>query len=180
MRVRMRQAITILKCFTFAREDYHRRFIGKYRPVVVGIAWTIQMKSKSTLCIGNYKITFFRSRSRPGPVPRDRNHFAAPYVYEGPVKNRYESSVKIDTCDNLNDCRHSSPASSHMCQRCPSRVKSCRCRTATRRLIEKSYRAAPETRWVINLPLPHRCRDGFQKNVPNFTATTVLDQKYWY
>jgi hypothetical protein len=40
------------------------------------------------------------------------------------------------------------------------------------------------------LPLPHRdvrkkklplrCRDGFQKNVRNFTATTVLDQKYWY
>jgi hypothetical protein len=30
------------------------------------------------------------------------------------------------------------------------------------------------------LPLPHRCRNGFQKNVPNFTAATVLDQKYWY
>jgi hypothetical protein len=40
------------------------------------------------------------------------------------------------------------------------------------------------------LPLPHRdvrkknrtrrCRHGFQKNVPNFTAATVLDQKYWY
>jgi hypothetical protein len=28
--------------------------------------------------------------------------------------------------------------------------------------------------------LPRRCRDGFQKNVSNFTAVTVLDQKYWY
>jgi hypothetical protein len=28
------------------------------------------------------------------------------------------------------------------------------------------------------LPLPHR--NGFQKNIPNFTAATVLDQKYWY
>jgi hypothetical protein len=28
--------------------------------------------------------------------------------------------------------------------------------------------------------LPHRCRDGFQKNVSNFTVATVLDQKYWY
>jgi hypothetical protein len=25
-----------------------------------------------------------------------------------------------------------------------------------------------------------RCRDGFQKNVSNFTAATVLNQKYWY
>jgi hypothetical protein len=25
---------------------------------------------------------------------------------------------------------------------------------------------------------PRRCRDGFQKNVSSFTATTVLDQKY--
>jgi hypothetical protein len=41
-----------------------------------------------------------------------------------------------------------------------------------------------------NLPLPHRdfrkktllrrCRDGFQKNVSNFTAKTILDHKYWY
>jgi hypothetical protein len=29
-----------------------------------------------------------------------------------------------------------------------------------------------------NLPLPYR--DGSQKNVPNFTAAPVLDQKYWY
>jgi hypothetical protein len=27
--------------------------------------------------------------------------------------------------------------------------------------------------------LPRHCRDGFQKNVSNFTAATVLDQKYW-
>jgi hypothetical protein len=51
-------------------------------------------------------------------------------------------------------------------QRCPSRLKSCRCRTAT--LERKSYRAAmvykkilprrcrdaAATRWLINLPLP--------------------------
>jgi hypothetical protein len=39
---------------------------------------------------------------------------------------------------------------SSLYQRCPSRLKSC------------------------------RCRDGFQKNVSNFIAATVLDQKYWY
>jgi hypothetical protein len=41
---------------------------------------------------------------------------------------------------------------------------------------------------IEKLPLPHRDvrkkklprRDGFQKNVTNFTAATVLDQKYWY
>jgi hypothetical protein len=27
-------------------------------------------------------------------------------------------------------------------------------------------------------PLPHR--DDFQKNLPNFTTTTALNQKYWY
>jgi hypothetical protein len=28
--------------------------------------------------------------------------------------------------------------------------------------------------------LPRRCRDGFRKNFSNFTATEVLDQKYWF
>jgi hypothetical protein len=28
--------------------------------------------------------------------------------------------------------------------------------------------------------LTRRCRNGFQNNVPNSTATNVLDQKYWY
>jgi hypothetical protein len=45
---------------------------------------------------------------------------------------------------------------------------------------KKSYRAAAGTRWLINLPPPRRCRDGCQKNVPNFTAVPVLDQRYWY
>jgi hypothetical protein len=58
--------------------------------------------------------------------------------------------------------------------------KSYRAAASTRRLIKKSYRAAAATRWLINLPPPRRCRDGFQKNVPNFTAAPVLDQKYWY
>jgi hypothetical protein len=49
-------------------------------------------------------------------------------------------------------------------QRCPSRLKSCRCRKVT------AYKKI----------LPHRWRDGFQKYVSNFTAATVLDQKYWY
>jgi hypothetical protein len=31
-----------------------------------------------------------------------------------------------------------------------------------------------------NLPLPCRRRHGFQENISNFTAVTVLDQKYWY
>ncbi len=53
-----------------------------------------------------------------------------------------------------------------------------RAAAATRRLIKKSYRAAATTRWLISLPPPRRCHDGFQKNVPNFTAASVLDQKY--
>jgi hypothetical protein len=27
----------------------------------------------------------------------------------------------------------------------------------------------------VRKKLPHRCHDGFQKHVPNFTAATVLD-----
>jgi hypothetical protein len=33
-------------------------------------------------------------------------------------------------------------------------------------------------REVRKKKLPRRCRDGFQKNVSNFTAAIVLDQKY--
>jgi hypothetical protein len=46
-------------------------------------------------------------------------------------------------------------------------------------VYKKSYRAAAATRRLIkNLtaPLPR----WFSKNVPNFTAAPVLDQKYWY
>jgi hypothetical protein len=29
-----------------------------------------------------------------------------------------------------------------------------------------------------NLPLPRRCRDGFQKNLSNLTVETIFGQKY--
>jgi hypothetical protein len=56
------------------------------------------------------------------------------------------------------------------------RKKSYRAATAPRLFIKKSYRDATAYKKI----LPRRCRDGFQKNVPNFTPATVLDQKYWY
>jgi hypothetical protein len=59
-------------------------------------------------------------------------------------------------------------------QRCPSRLKSCRCRAVT--LEKYSYRAAAVTAYKRILPR----RDGFQKNASNFTAATVLDQQYWH
>jgi hypothetical protein len=40
---------------------------------------------------------------------------------------------------------------------------------------KKSYRVAIATTYKKILPQ----RDGFQKNVSNFSATTILDQKYW-
>jgi hypothetical protein len=61
-------------------------------------------------------------------------------------------------------------------QRCPSRLKTCRCRTAAfekkataplpRRdgLLKKSHRAAAAT--VYKNKLPRRCRDDFFKNLP--------------
>ena len=45
---------------------------------------------------------------------------------------------------------------------------------ATRRFIKK----VAATHRKINLPLPRRCRDDFQKNVSNFTVATILDSKY--
>ncbi len=62
-------------------------------------------------------------------------------------------------------------------ERCPSRLKSYHCRTAT---LEKKLTCRCRDATAYKKILPRRCRDGFQKNVPNFTATTVLDQKYWY
>jgi hypothetical protein len=50
-------------------------------------------------------------------------------------------------------------------------------------VVEICQRIEKQTEMSIaaeKLPLPHRCRDGFQKNVSNFTVATVLDQKYWY
>jgi hypothetical protein len=35
-------------------------------------------------------------------------------------------------------------------------------------------------RGVRKKKLPRRCRNGFQKKFSNFTATDVLDQKYWF
>jgi len=41
---------------------------------------------------------------------------------------------------------------------------------------KKSYRAAAAPRWFIKKSY----RDGFRKNFSNFTATNVLDEKYWF
>jgi hypothetical protein len=63
-----------------------------------------------------------------------------------------------------------------------ARKTSYRAAAATRQLLKKSYRTAVATRWLINLPPPRHCRDGFQKNVPNFaaaTATAVAARQQW-